>query len=73
MRSLARARTLTVLSRLDSARKERLLQFLYEAGLLHKENRVIDLTGADLSGIDLHRNNLSGTGPFLIPASGAFG
>jgi uncharacterized protein YjbI with pentapeptide repeats len=73
VRSLARARTLTVLSRLDSARKERLLQFLYEAGLLHKENHVINLNGADLSGIDLHRNNLSGSGPFLIPASGGFG
>jgi hypothetical protein len=45
VRSLARARTLTVLSRLDSARKERLLQFLYEAGLLHKQNPVIDLDG----------------------------
>jgi uncharacterized protein YjbI with pentapeptide repeats len=64
--TLARARTLTVLSRLDSARKQRLLQFLYEAGLLHKENPVIDLNGADLSGIDLHLNNLSGSRIFLI-------
>jgi uncharacterized protein YjbI with pentapeptide repeats len=71
-RTLARVRTLTVLPMLDSARKERLLQFLYEAGLLHKENRVINLNGADLSGIDLHRNNLSGSGPYLIPASGRF-
>jgi uncharacterized protein YjbI with pentapeptide repeats len=72
VRTLARARTLTVLSRLDSARKERLLQFLYEAGLVHKEDPVINLNGANLSGIDLHRNNLSGSGPFLIPASGGF-
>jgi len=64
--TLARARTLTVLSRLDSARKQRLLQFLYEAGLLHQENAVIELNGADLSGIDLHFNNLSGGGPFLL-------
>ncbi len=69
VRTLARARTLTVLSRLDSARKERLLQFLYETGLLHKEKHVIDLTGADLSGIDLHLNNLSGGGPFLFNSS----
>jgi hypothetical protein len=34
VRTLARARTLTVLSRLNSARKARLLQFLYETGLL---------------------------------------
>jgi uncharacterized protein YjbI with pentapeptide repeats len=71
-RTLARARTLTVLSRLNSDRKARLLQFLYEAGLLHKENRVIDLTGADLSGIDLHFSNLSGGSPFLIAASAGF-
>jgi uncharacterized protein YjbI with pentapeptide repeats len=76
-RTLARARTLTVLSRLDSARKERLLQFLYEAGLLHKgkpykENTVIDLTGADLSGIDLHEDNLSGGGAFSISSTGFF-
>jgi uncharacterized protein YjbI with pentapeptide repeats len=68
--SLARARTLTVLSRLDSARKERLLQFLYEAGLLHNENPVVDLNGGDLSGIDLRNNNISGSGAFLIDVSG---
>jgi len=38
---------------------------LYEAGLLHKEKPVIDLTGADLSAIDLHNKNLSGSGAFL--------
>jgi hypothetical protein len=70
VRSLARARTLTVLSRLDSARKERLLQFLYEAGLLHKQNPVVDLDGADLSGIDLRNNNISGSGAFLTDVSG---
>jgi uncharacterized protein YjbI with pentapeptide repeats len=70
--TFARARTLTVLSRLNSARKARLLQFLYEAGLLHKEKRVIDLTGADLSGIDLLLSNLSGGSPFLIAASAGF-
>jgi len=76
VRTLARARTLTVLSRLNSARKARLLQFLYETGLLHKEKPhphkekpVIDLNGADLSGIDLHNNNLSGGGAFLINVS----
>jgi uncharacterized protein YjbI with pentapeptide repeats len=69
VRTLARARTLTVLSRLNSARKARLLQFLYEAGLLHKEKPVIDLTGADLSAIDLHNKNLSGSGAFLLDFS----
>jgi len=64
-RTLARARTLTVLGRLDSDRKKRLLQFLYEADLIMKVNTVVDLDGADLRTIDLSNNNLSG-GPFLI-------
>jgi uncharacterized protein YjbI with pentapeptide repeats len=42
---------------------------LYEAGLLHKENPVIDLAGADLSAIDLHNKNLSGGGAFLNNSS----
>jgi uncharacterized protein YjbI with pentapeptide repeats len=69
VRTLARARTLTVLNRLDSVRKERLLQFLYEAGLLHKGKPVINLNGADLSGINLHNNNLSGGDSFSFTAS----
>src|SRR5215212_1731235 len=69
VRTLARARTLTVLPRLDSSRKERLLQFLYEAKLIQKGSPVIDFEGADLQGIDLSQNNLSG-GPFL--SSGLF-
>jgi hypothetical protein len=58
VRSLARARTLTVLGRLDSGRKEKLLQFLYEAELIQKANPVIDLDGADLQGIDLDRKSV---------------
>src|SRR5215217_2515966 len=64
VRSLARARTLTVLGRLDSGRKEKLLQFLYEAELIQKATPIIDLDGADLQGIDLSNDRLSG-GPFL--------
>jgi uncharacterized protein YjbI with pentapeptide repeats len=47
--TVARARTLTVLRRLDSERKGRVLQFLYESGLIAKDRRVLDLLGADLS------------------------
>jgi hypothetical protein len=36
VRTLARARTLTVLETLDSDRKGRLVQFLYEAGLIKR-------------------------------------
>jgi uncharacterized protein YjbI with pentapeptide repeats len=47
VRSLARARTLTVLARLDGARKGSVVTFLYEAGLIGKPI-VLDLGGADL-------------------------
>jgi uncharacterized protein YjbI with pentapeptide repeats len=68
VRTVARARTLTVLPRLDSSRKELLLQFLYEAKLIQKGSPVIDFEGVDLRGIDLSQNNLSG-GPFLSSLS----
>jgi serine phosphatase RsbU (regulator of sigma subunit) len=43
VRTLARARTLTVLRRLDSDRKRSLLLFLYEAKLINKEEPVVNL------------------------------
>src|ERR687895_386137 len=54
-RTLARARTLTVLGRLDSSRKGRLLQFLYEAKLIDKREPIVELTGVDASDADLSR------------------
>ncbi|WP_281558885.1 pentapeptide repeat-containing protein [Thalassomonas sp. RHCl1] len=74
VRSLARARTLTVLSQLDGRRKGYLLRFLYEAGLISAAAPVITLGGgifgeasvdetvlsrADLSGAVLSRVFLS--------------
>src|SRR5215211_595750 len=64
VRTLARARTRTVLARLDGPRKGRVVQFLYEALLLNKENPVVSLSdvrlrGADLSQLDLSGANLS--------------
>jgi len=53
VRNIARARTLTVLRKLDGKRKGSLLQFLYEAGLIDKDDCVIHLSGADLQGVDL--------------------
>jgi flagellar basal body-associated protein FliL len=66
-RTLARAWTLTVLPTLDGNRKRRVLQFLYEAGLIDKEHPIVGLRGADLRGADL-------SGAFLSDAnlSGAF-
>jgi len=65
VRTLARARTLTVLRRSDPARKRSVLDFLYEADLIKKTDPVIylgstdffssvaDLRGADVGGADL--------------------
>ena len=64
--TVARARTLTVLGRLDSGRKRSVLQFLYESRLIDREqallhesdlierqHNIVSLRGADLSGADL--------------------
>jgi hypothetical protein len=61
VRTLARARTLTVLGRLDPTRKSAVLQFLVEAELVQKvEGRgpIIRLSGANLSGARLSDANL---------------
>jgi hypothetical protein len=67
VRTLARARTLTVLSRLDPSRKSAVMEFLVEAELVQSvEGRgpIIrlggaDLSGAEMSGADLSEANLS--------------
>jgi hypothetical protein len=53
--TVARARTLTVLTRLDGVRKRSVLQFLYESGLITKDHIVVDLRGADLTDAHLER------------------
>jgi uncharacterized protein YjbI with pentapeptide repeats len=50
---VARAWTLTVLTRLDGARKASVVRFLYESGLIRKDRLVLDLTGANLTEADL--------------------
>jgi uncharacterized protein YjbI with pentapeptide repeats len=49
----ARARTLTVLRRLDGDRKASLLRFLHEAGLIDEGKTIIELGDADLSETNL--------------------
>lgn len=58
--SAARARTLTVLKILDSDGKARVVQFLYESGLIGNPHPVIDLNGADLNGANLRRIEIGG-------------
>jgi len=53
VRTLARARTLTVLGRLGPDRKRTVIEFLYEASLINGDNPAIPLNNANLSGIDL--------------------
>jgi hypothetical protein len=63
VRTLARARTLTVLRRLDPARKTEIIQFLVEAELVQivdKTAPIISLSGADLSDADLDKAYLFG-------------
>jgi Tfp pilus assembly protein PilN len=71
VRIAARARTLTVLATFNAKLKRSVLQFLYEAGLINKEGPIVDLMGADLSGIDLDGANLSGADLSEVNLSGA--
>jgi Pentapeptide repeats (8 copies) len=59
VRALARARTLTALTRLDGERKRSVLQFLYESGPVTKDHLVVDLWGADMSKANLRGATLS--------------
>jgi hypothetical protein len=60
LRTVARARTLTVLPRLGGDRKARVVQFLYESGLITKDKVIVDLLkGADLHGANLGEAQLS--------------
>src|SRR5829696_2474137 len=58
--TVARARTLTVLSRLNGDRKGSVVQFLYESHLIREDRRVLALGGADLNGANLSGASLSG-------------
>src|SRR5215217_5916293 len=71
-RTLARARMLTVLTRLEKGeRKGSVVRFLFESGLINKDHVVLDLRGADLSGTDLNGANLEDANLFLADLSWA--
>jgi Pentapeptide repeats (8 copies) len=71
VRTLARARTLTVLGRLNPSRKTDVMQFLLEAELVQRveggRGPIITLIGANLSGADLSEADL--VGALLINAN----
>jgi uncharacterized protein YjbI with pentapeptide repeats len=71
VRTLARARTLTVMESLDPSRRLQVVQFLLEAKLIQSvddRDPIIRLSGANLSGADLSHVDLSG---FKFYLSGA--
>lgn len=59
-RTIARARTLSVLRALDSDRKGELIQFLSAARLIERDKPIIDLNRAYLEGANLGGANLEG-------------
>jgi uncharacterized protein YjbI with pentapeptide repeats len=69
--TVARARTLTVLTRLDGKRKANVVQFLYESGLIPKGHVVVDLSEADLREADLRGANLMGANLRMADLRGA--
>jgi uncharacterized protein YjbI with pentapeptide repeats len=76
VRTLARARTRTVLAQLDGRRKGSVVQFLYEASLINKEHPVVSLSlvglrSADLSGLNLQGADLNNADLINADLSGA--
>ena len=59
-RTLARARTQTILTQLDGRRKGSVVQFLSEASLINKERPVVSLSQVDLRGANLTNLNVKG-------------
>src|SRR5829696_4210910 len=59
VRTLAEARTSTVLSRLDGSRKRSVVLFLYKSKLIQKDQPIVPLVDVDLSDADLRDANLS--------------
>lgn len=57
--TVARARTLTTLARLNGERKGRVVQFLFESGMITKDHALLDLRGVDLTHVDLRGTDLS--------------
>jgi len=74
VRTLAQARTVTVLERMDPRRKGQIVQFLSEAGLVQRVEGepIIRLDEANLEGADLSEADLSGANLEGADLSGAY-
>lgn len=59
VRTLARARTLTLLERVDARHRTEALQFLEESDLVTKDHVVVDLSGANLREVDLSWSSIT--------------
>ena len=60
VRTLADARTSTVLSRVDGSRKTTVVLFLHQSKLIQRIEPIVSLNGADLSEVDLRGAELIG-------------
>ena len=67
--TVARARTLTVLSRLDGDRKGSVVQFMYESSLISRDRPVLNLLGANLIKANLGGANLDAANLFVARLS----
>lgn len=57
VRAIARVRTLTTLEQLDGMRKGVLFRFLYESGLISKDDPIVVMKGANLSNVIMAGGN----------------
>jgi len=71
VRKIARIRTLTTLALLDKKRKQDVLYFLIESGLIEQDTTLIRLSRANLSGVNLSGALLSGICLHGVNLSGA--
>jgi uncharacterized protein YjbI with pentapeptide repeats len=71
VRTLARSRTLTTLSRVDAAHKKSIVQFLHESKLIQGDQPVVMLQEADLRKADLYNVNLADSNLIVTNLSNA--
>ena len=71
VRRLAQARTLTVLRQLSPDRKTEAMNFLIDSELVFGEDPIIDLSGSDLSGVDMGNERVTCAGILTVTGEGS--